>query len=293
MWGRASALQSAPLMWGRASALQVGPLMWGKGSALQTVRSGRPSGLLQCRAEALPPMRDPVCRADAPPHVSGLICRVSVCDSGSHACQERTVRAAVDPRRPPKIPAKCLRFARNGMARAFLYSPPVHARRLGAACPPSGRHRPITAAPREDLMDTLLRDARHALRSLRKSAGFSLIAVFTLALGIGASTAMFTLVNSVLLRPIDYRDPDCLVMLWERNPRGRVRNVVSPANFFAWREQATSFTGLFASYDQPQNLTGSGEPEEVLARLATDNFFEVLGTGAQLGRPFVRGDEDK
>jgi putative ABC transport system permease protein len=142
-------------------------------------------------------------------------------------------------------------------------------------------------------MDTLLRDARHALRSLRKSAGFSLIAVFTLALGIGASTAMFTLVNSVLLRPIDYRDPDRLVMLWEHNPRGRVRNVVSPANFFAWREQATSFTGLSASYDQPQNLTGSGEPEEVLARLATDNFFEVLGAAAQIGRPFVRGDEDK
>jgi putative ABC transport system permease protein len=142
-------------------------------------------------------------------------------------------------------------------------------------------------------MDTLLRDARHALRSLRKSAGFSLIAVFTLALGIGASTAMFTLVNSVLLRPIEYRDPDRLVMLWERNPRGRVRNVVSPANFFAWREQATSFTGLSASYDQPQNLTGSGEPEEVLARLATDNFFEVLGASAQVGRPFARGDEDK
>ena len=142
-------------------------------------------------------------------------------------------------------------------------------------------------------MDTLLRDARHALRSLRKSAGFSLIAVFTLALGIGASTAMFTLVNSVLLRPLEYRDADRVVMLWERNPGGRVRNVVSPANFFAWREQARSFTGLAASYDQPQNLTGGGEPEEVLARLVTDNFFEVLGTGAQLGRPFVRGDEDK
>ena len=107
-------------------------------------------------------------------------------------------------------------------------------------------------------MDTLLRDARHALRSLRKSAGFSLIAVFTLALGIGASTAMFTLVNSVLLRPLEYRDADRVVMLWERNPGGRVRNVVSPANFFAWREQARSFTGLAASYDQPQNLTGWG-----------------------------------
>ena len=136
-------------------------------------------------------------------------------------------------------------------------------------------------------MDTLLRDTRYALRSLRKSAGFSLIAVFTLALGIGASTAMFTLVNSVLLRPLEYRDPDRLVMLWERNPRGRVRNVVSPANFFAWREQARSFSGLAASYDQPQNLTGGGEPEEVLARLATDNFFEVLGTSAPIG-PAVR-----
>ena len=142
-------------------------------------------------------------------------------------------------------------------------------------------------------MDTLLRDARYALRSLRKNAGLTAVAILTLALGIGASTAMFTLVNSVLLRPLETRDPDRVVMVWERNPRGQLRNVVSGSNFFAWREQARSFTGLAAAYDQPRNLTGSGAPEEVLARLATDNLFAVLGANAQLGRVFTAGDEDR
>src|SRR5829696_7839443 len=142
-------------------------------------------------------------------------------------------------------------------------------------------------------MDTLARDARYALRSLRKNAGLSAIAIVTLALGIGASTAMFTLVNSVLLRPLEYRDPDRVVMVWERNPHGRPRNVVSALNFFAWREQARSFTGLAAAYDQPRNLTGAGAPQEVLARLASDNLFAVLGVNAQLGRVFTPGDEDR
>jgi putative ABC transport system permease protein len=142
-------------------------------------------------------------------------------------------------------------------------------------------------------MDTLARDARYALRSLRKNAGLSAIAILTLALGIGASTAIFTLVNSVLLRPLEYRDPDRIVMVWEKNPRGRVRNVVSPANFFAWREQARSFSGLAAAYDQPRNLTGGGEPEEVLARQTTDNFLTVLGARAHLGRTLDAGDEDR
>jgi putative ABC transport system permease protein len=144
-------------------------------------------------------------------------------------------------------------------------------------------------------MDTLLRDIRYAVRSLRKHAGLSTVAILTLALGIGASTAMFTLVNSVLLRPLELRDPDRVVMLWERNPRpgGRARNVVSPANFFAWREQARSFTELAASYDQPRNLTGGGEPEEVLSRLTTGNFFAVLGVTPHRGRLFGAGDEDR
>jgi putative ABC transport system permease protein len=140
-------------------------------------------------------------------------------------------------------------------------------------------------------METLLQDLRYGVRALRKNPGFSTVAVLTLALGIGASTAMFTLVNSVLLRPLQYREPERLVMLWERNPRGRERNQVSPANFFAWRREAKSFGDLAASFDQPLNLSGAGVAEEVLARLTTANYFSVLGAGARHGRTYLPGED--
>ncbi|HEV2130641.1 MAG TPA: ADOP family duplicated permease, partial [Longimicrobiaceae bacterium] len=140
-------------------------------------------------------------------------------------------------------------------------------------------------------METLLQDLRYAARSLRKNPGFAAVAILTLALGIGASTAMFTLVNSVLLRPLEFREPERLVMLWERNPRGEDQNVVSPANFFDWREQAESFTELAATLDRPLNLTGGGEPEQVLTRMTTANFFSVLGASAQLGRTYLAGED--
>ncbi|MDQ3605364.1 MAG: ABC transporter permease [Gemmatimonadota bacterium] len=140
-------------------------------------------------------------------------------------------------------------------------------------------------------METLLQDLRYAARSLRKNRGFAAVAILTLALGIGASTAMFTLVNSVLLRALDFREPERLVMLWERNPSGNEANVVSPANFFDWREQAESFTELAATFDRPLNLTGGGDPEQVLTRLTTANFFSVLGASAQLGRTYLAGED--
>jgi hypothetical protein len=109
-------------------------------------------------------------------------------------------------------------------------------------------------------MDRLLQDLRYGVRALRKSPAFTVVAILTLALGIGASTAMFTLVNSVLLRPLEFREPDRLVMVWEWNPRREAANPTSPLNFFAWREQAESFTDLAATTDRPRNLTGGREP---------------------------------
>jgi putative ABC transport system permease protein len=141
-------------------------------------------------------------------------------------------------------------------------------------------------------MDRLLQDLRYGVRALRKSPAFTVVAILTLALGIGASTAMFTLVNSVLLRPLEFREPDRLVMVWEWNPRREAANPTSPLNFFAWREQAESFTDLAATTDRPRNLTGGGEPEEVLGRLTTENFFSVLGVSAELGRTYREGEED-
>lgn len=140
-------------------------------------------------------------------------------------------------------------------------------------------------------METLLQDLRYAARSLRKNPGFAAVAILTLALGIGASTAMFTLVNSVLLRPLEYREPERLTMLWERTPAGEGENPTSPRNFSGWREQAGSFTELAATFDRPLNLTGGGEPEQVLTRMTTANFFSLLGASAQLGRTYLPGED--
>jgi putative ABC transport system permease protein len=141
-------------------------------------------------------------------------------------------------------------------------------------------------------MDRLLQDLRFAVRSLRKNPGFTLVATLTLAVAIGASTAMFTIVNTVLLRPLEYRDPEQLVIVRDMNPAGRNQGVTSPANFVTWRANARSFSELAATYDQPRNLTSPGDPEEILARLTTDNFFGMLRVNAQLGRMYGPGEDD-
>jgi putative ABC transport system permease protein len=140
-------------------------------------------------------------------------------------------------------------------------------------------------------MDRLLQDLRFAARSLRKNPGFTLVAALTLALAIGASTSMFTIVNAVLLRPLEYRDPEQLVIVRDLNRTGTNAGVTSPANFIAWRAQAHGFTAMAATFDQPRNLTSPGEPEEILTRLTTDNFFAVLGVNTQLGRPYGPDDD--
>ena len=126
-------------------------------------------------------------------------------------------------------------------------------------------------------MDNLWQDLRYAARQLMRRPGFTIIAVLTLALGIGASTAIFSAVNSILLRPLSYSQPDRLVMIWERyHTRPRDRNVVNPANYLDWKDRATSFTGLAAFTWSSMTFTG-GAPENVDGRAVTPNFFSVLG----------------
>ena len=140
------------------------------------------------------------------------------------------------------------------------------------------------------LMETFLQDVRYGARMLARNKGFTAVAVLTLALGIGANTAIFSVVNELLLRPLPYRDAERLAMLWEVTPEGRRQNTTSRANFAAWREQSRSFEGMAAFSDQRVNLTGGGEPEEVSVQFATPELFRVLGVEPALGRALVEED---
>ena len=140
-------------------------------------------------------------------------------------------------------------------------------------------------------METFWQDVKYGVRMLVKTPGFTLVAVLTLALGIGANTAIFSVVHAVLLERLPYKNPDRLVFVWEHNlKRGRETNVVGPANFVRWREQAQSFEQLAAFSEWPANITGTGEPERVPIGYVTANFFEAIGAGAALGRTLVEED---
>src|SRR5947207_504868 len=129
-------------------------------------------------------------------------------------------------------------------------------------------------------METLFQDIRFGYRMLRKAPAFTVVAVIVLALGIGANTAIFSVVNSVLLRPLPFQDPDELVQVWHVPPQKSFPGVskfsVSPANYLDWASQNHSFEGMaiygYANY----NLTGKGEPEAISAIRVSPEFFSVL-----------------
>jgi putative ABC transport system permease protein len=137
-------------------------------------------------------------------------------------------------------------------------------------------------------MDTLFQDIRYAIRLCLRTPGFTAVAAIALALGIGANTAIFTIVNAVLLEPLPFRDPARLVVLWETNARrpGRL-NVVGPANYLRWRERATAFEDMAAFADTRLVLTGGAAPEEVTAQFAIGDVFAVMGVAPLIGRTFT------
>ncbi len=143
-------------------------------------------------------------------------------------------------------------------------------------------------------METLWQDLRHAFRALRKSPGFTAVAVLTLGLGIGANTAIFSVVENILLRPLPYRDPSALVQVWNTYLPQFPQVENSPGDFQDFRREATSFSEMAAFVDIPQgfNLTGEGQPQRLEARYATSGFFPMLGIQPLAGRGF-RPEEDK
>jgi putative ABC transport system permease protein len=141
-------------------------------------------------------------------------------------------------------------------------------------------------------MNSLIQDIRYAVRSLLQRPAFTLISVITLALGIGASTAIFSVVHAVLLRSLPYGSADRLVMVWEDRHRvgGRGTNVINLGNFFDWKEQNHVFEDMAAFFDLSAKLTSDGEPEEVPSQIATPNLFSVLGVNPIMGRTFLPDD---
>jgi hypothetical protein len=132
-------------------------------------------------------------------------------------------------------------------------------------------------------------DIRYAGRMLRRQPGFALVAVLTLALGVGANTAVFTVVNGVLLRPLSYGDADRLVVLMYGRP-GRVSPWFSPPNYLDFTTQSDAFTEAAAFAPTTSNMTGLGDPARVDGAAVSWNFFTVLKTPLPLGRAFLPDD---
>ena len=142
-------------------------------------------------------------------------------------------------------------------------------------------------------MGTILYDLRHAVRQLAKSRGFTVVAVFTLALGIGANTAIFSVVNRLLFNPLPFLErPDRLAAVWETGPRGNDHVEASPANFRDWKAQARSFNHLVAHLWWTANITGGDRPERVQGFLVSPDYFAALGIRPLLGRGFVAGEDE-
>jgi predicted permease len=137
-------------------------------------------------------------------------------------------------------------------------------------------------------LHSVMSDCRYGARQFRRNLGFTLVAVLTLALGIGANTAIFSVINSVLLRPLPYHDPDALVMLWESNSQHvNSHNTVSPPNFLDWQSRNSVFSSMSFIFDERDNLTGNGDPQEVVVQDVSTNFFSLLGVNPLLGPGFT------
>jgi hypothetical protein len=137
-------------------------------------------------------------------------------------------------------------------------------------------------------LDHFTQDLRYGVRSLLRTPGFAAVAVLTLALGIGANTAIFSVVNAVLLRPLAYKNPDALVTILHDSS-----NPVAPANYLDWRDQSHSFATMAAAEAWGPNLTGGQAPEHLRGLRMTQNLLPMLGVEPLLGRLFVAGEDEK
>src|SRR5688572_6637634 len=146
---------------------------------------------------------------------------------------------------------------------------------------------------KETLMNRLVQDVRYSLRVMRRTPAFSALIVLTLALAIGATTAVFSAVDAALLRSLPYRDPDRLVLLYQRIPEAIPIPIgFSPPDYLALRERAASFEGLAAFRNREYELSGVEPPERVMAARVSASLFDVLGVSPAAGVAFSQADDD-
>ena len=142
------------------------------------------------------------------------------------------------------------------------------------------------------VLDSLRRDLRYALRTFVRSPGFSLVALATIAIGVGANTAIFSIVNAVLLKPLPYPRADELVLVSQSNRQTKqTLGDATPANFLDWRVRNHTFTGMAAFKSESLIISSSGEPERLDGAMVNANFFDVLEVKPAIGRGFVAADE--
>src|SRR5262245_422644 len=148
--------------------------------------------------------------------------------------------------------------------------------------------------PQGGNMQTLWQDLRYGARMLLKRPGFTLIAVITLALGIGANTSIFSVVNGVLLKPFPYQEPDRIVLVWGDVPsRGEHRTQVSATDVHDWRKQSTVFSEVTTFGDWSATFLGEGEAERISGMQVGDGYFSVLHTTPLLGRIFTPEEQEE
>ncbi len=142
------------------------------------------------------------------------------------------------------------------------------------------------------MMNIFLQDLKYGFRNLKNKPGFTFIALLVLALGIGANTALFSVLYAILWKPFPYADAERLVTVWETNrSTGSMQNVANPANFYDWKEQNSVFTDIAGYVNSAANLNSENRPEEISIQYVTSNFFQVLGTHPILGRTFFPTDD--
>ena len=141
-------------------------------------------------------------------------------------------------------------------------------------------------------MDTLLQDMRYGLRMLLTRPAFTAVALLALALGIGANTAMFSVLNSVLLRPLPYRDPGRLVMIWHEYAKSNLpKATLSVPSYLEYRDHVQGFESVAAATNWSANLTGAGDPERIQGARVTGNFLSTIGVAPSLGRDFLKEED--